>query len=56
MMKEYKEKSISPKEASKLSEEKLQGRIVVGELVDKVKPEMVEEIMKMKKRASGESK
>ena len=56
MMREYKEKSISPKEASKLSEEKLQGRIVVGELVDKVKPEMVEEIMKMKKRASGESK
>jgi 2-oxoglutarate ferredoxin oxidoreductase subunit beta len=56
MMKEYKEKSISPKEASKLSEEKLQGRIVVGELVDKAKPEMVEEIMKMKKRASGESK
>ncbi|HYB19946.1 MAG TPA: thiamine pyrophosphate-dependent enzyme [Thermodesulfobacteriota bacterium] len=56
MMKEYKERSISPKEASKLSEEKLQGRIVVGELVDKAKPEMVEEIMKMKKRASGESK
>jgi 2-oxoglutarate ferredoxin oxidoreductase subunit beta len=56
MMKEYKEKSISPKEASKLSEEKLQGRIVVGELIDKAKPEMVEEIMKMKKRASGESK
>jgi 2-oxoglutarate ferredoxin oxidoreductase subunit beta len=56
MMKEYKEKSISPKEASKLSEEKLQGKIVVGELADKAKPEMVEEIMKMKKRASGESK
>lgn len=56
MMREYKEKSISVKEAAKLSEEKLQGRIVVGELADKVKPEMVEEIMKMKKRASGESK
>ena len=56
MMKEYKEKSITVKEAAKLSEEKLQGRIVVGELVDKAKPEMIEEIMKMKKRASGGSK
>ncbi len=56
MMKEYKEKSITVREAAKLSEEKLQGRIVVGELIDKTKPEMVEEIMKMKKRASGGSK
>jgi 2-oxoglutarate ferredoxin oxidoreductase subunit beta len=56
MMKEYKEKSITVREAAKLSEEKLQGKIVVGELVDKAKPEMVEEVLKMKKRASGESK
>ena len=56
MMKEYKEKSVTVKEAANLSEEKLQGKIVVGELVDKAKPEMVEEIMKMKKRALGESK
>jgi 2-oxoglutarate ferredoxin oxidoreductase subunit beta len=55
MMKEYKEKSVPVKEASGLSEEELQGKIVVGELIDKDKPEMVEEIMKMKKRASGEA-
>lgn len=55
MMKEYKEKSVPVKEAAALSEEELQGKIVVGELVDKDKPEMVEEIMKMKKRASGEA-
>ncbi|MBM4330627.1 MAG: 2-oxoglutarate synthase [Deltaproteobacteria bacterium] len=55
MLREYKEKSVSVKEAAKLSEEYLQDRIVVGELIDKEKPEMVEEIMKMKKRASGEN-
>jgi len=55
MMREYKEKSISVKEASKLSEQELQGRMVVGELQDKEKPEMVEEILKMKNRATGES-
>jgi len=55
MMKEYKEKSVPVKEASTLAEEELQGKIVVGELIDKDKPEMVEEIMKMKKRALGEA-
>jgi 2-oxoglutarate ferredoxin oxidoreductase subunit beta len=55
MMKEYKEKSVPVKEASRLSEEELQGKIVIGELVDQDKPELVEEIMKMKKRASGET-
>ena len=55
MMKEYKEKSVPVKEASTLSEEELQGKIVVGELIDKDKPEMVEEIMKMKERALGEA-
>jgi 2-oxoglutarate ferredoxin oxidoreductase subunit beta len=53
MLKEYKEKSVSLKEASKLSGKDLQDRIVVGDLVDRDIPEMVEEIMKMKQRASG---
>jgi 2-oxoglutarate ferredoxin oxidoreductase subunit beta len=56
MLREYKEKAISVKEAAKLSEEELPGRIVVGELVNTEKPEMVEEIMKMKARASGVKK
>jgi 2-oxoglutarate ferredoxin oxidoreductase subunit beta len=53
MLKEYKGKSVSLKEASKLSGKDLQDRIVVGDLVDRDIPEMVEEIMKMKQRASG---
>jgi len=56
MMREYKEKSILTKEAEKLTEEELQGKIVVGEFVMKDIPEMVEEIRKMKQRASGEKK
>ena len=56
MMREYKENSIPAKEAEKLSEEELQGKIVVGEFVNKDIPEMVEEIQKMKERASGAKK
>jgi 2-oxoglutarate ferredoxin oxidoreductase subunit beta len=56
MMREYKEKSIPVKEAEKLTEEELQGKIVVGEFIMKDIPEMVEEIRKMKHRASGEKK
>jgi len=44
------------KEAVKLSEGKLGEKIVVGELVDKDMPEMVEEIMKIKGKASGEKR
>jgi 2-oxoglutarate ferredoxin oxidoreductase subunit beta len=53
MLEDYQKRSISSKEAAKLSEEELEDRIVVGELVDVEKPEMVEEVGKMKKRASG---
>jgi len=53
MMEDYRERSISVKEAAKLSKDELRNRIVVGELVDIEKPEMVEEIEKMKKKASG---
>lgn len=55
MLREYKEKAVPVKEAARRSKEDLQDRIVVGELIDKEKPEMVEEIMKMKKRSSGEN-
>ncbi len=55
MLREYKEKSISVKEASGLSEHELRRRIVVGELADRDQPEMVEELAKMKRRASGEA-
>jgi 2-oxoglutarate ferredoxin oxidoreductase subunit beta len=56
MMREYKENSIPAKEAEKLSEKELQGKIVVGEFVNKELPEMVEEIQKMKERAAGAKK
>lgn len=54
MLKEYKDRSIPVKEAARLSEEELEGKIVVGELVDQEKPEMVAEIQRMKNRVSGE--
>lgn len=55
MLREYKEKAISVREAAKLSAEELAARIIVGELVDKAKPEMVEEIEKIKERAAREN-
>lgn len=53
MMEDYKSRSVTGKEAEKLSPEKLKDGIVVGELVDIDKPEMVEEVKKMKNRATG---
>ena len=53
MMEDYKKRSISPKEAAKLTEDELKDRIVVGELVDMEKPEMLEEVKKMKDKARG---
>jgi len=53
MMEDYKMRSISSKEAAKLTEDELKDRIVVGELVDMEKPEMLEEVKKMKDKARG---
>jgi 2-oxoglutarate ferredoxin oxidoreductase subunit beta len=53
MLEDYKQRSISPKEAAKLSDEELKNRIVVGELADMEKPEMLEEVEKMKNQARG---
>ncbi len=53
MLEDYKKRSISSKEAGKLSEEELKDKIVVGELVDMEKPEMLEEVKKMKSKARG---
>ncbi len=53
MLEDYKKRSISAKEAAKLSEEELRDKIVIGELVDLEKPEMLEEVKKMKERARG---
>jgi len=53
MLEDYKKRSISPKEAAKLSDEELKDKIVVGELVDLEKPEMLDEVKKMKNRAQG---
>ncbi|HWU40223.1 MAG TPA: hypothetical protein VN203_21460, partial [Candidatus Acidoferrum sp.] len=54
MMQEYKEKSILVKDAARLPKEELRGRIVVGEMVEREAPEMLEEIDKIKKKVSGE--
>jgi 2-oxoglutarate ferredoxin oxidoreductase subunit beta len=53
MLEDYKNRSISSKEAAKLSDEELKDRIVVGELVDMEKPEMLEEVKKMMDKARG---
>ncbi|HSR10850.1 MAG TPA: thiamine pyrophosphate-dependent enzyme, partial [Thermodesulfobacteriota bacterium] len=54
MLRKYKKRSVTAKDAAKSSKEELRGKIVVGELVDRDAPEMLDEIAKMKKRASGE--
>jgi len=53
MLEDYKKRSITPKEAAKLSDEELKDKIVVGELVDTEKPELLEEVKKMKSKALG---
>jgi hypothetical protein len=51
MMADYRKRSIRVEKAAGLTEEELKGRIVVGELVDIEKPEMVAEINGIKARA-----
>lgn len=53
MMEDYKKRAITQKEAEKLSPEELKGRVVVGELVDIEKPQMLEEVKRMKNKAAG---
>lgn len=52
MLEDYKKRSISINEAKKISSEELKGRIIVGEFVDRDKPEMVEEVTRMIQKAS----
>ncbi len=54
MLEDYKKRSVPVEEAAKLSEEELRDRIVVGELVDVEKPEMLDQVRKMKARARGD--
>ncbi len=57
MLEDYKKRSISVQEGKKFSREELNGRIVIGEIVDLDKPEMVEEVTRIKMRAmKGEGK
>jgi 2-oxoglutarate ferredoxin oxidoreductase subunit beta len=53
MMEDYRARSIRVEKAAGLSEEERAKKIVVGELVDVEKPEMIEEIERMKARAAG---
>ena len=54
MLMDYKAKSISFKDAAKLSPEELTDKITVGELVDQTKPEMIDELRKMIKKVSSQ--
>jgi len=51
MMEDYRKRSIRVEKTAGLTEEYLKERIVVGELVDIEKPEMLEEIEKRRARA-----
>jgi len=51
MMEDYRKRSIGIEKAARLTDEELKEKIVVGEFVDSEKPEMVEEIERMKARA-----
>lgn len=53
MLENYKKRSISISEAKKLSQQELKDWVVVGEFVDRDKPEMVEEVTRMIQKASG---
>lgn len=53
MLKHFRENAISPEEAGKLSEEELEGRIVVGELGRRERPTLVEMVHEMMKEAKG---
>jgi len=50
MMQGYKNNSVNIKKIGKLKEEELEGKIVVGEFVDREGPELCEEIAKMRER------
>jgi 2-oxoglutarate ferredoxin oxidoreductase subunit beta len=51
MMEDFRQRSIRVKKAAGLTEAELNNKIVVGELVDIEKPEMMEEIERMKAKA-----
>jgi 2-oxoglutarate ferredoxin oxidoreductase subunit beta len=53
MMEDYKKRSITMKEAKNLSPEERRGKIVVGDLVDIEKPEVSQEVNKIKNKARG---
>jgi 2-oxoglutarate/2-oxoacid ferredoxin oxidoreductase subunit beta len=54
MLKHFRENAVSPEEAGKLSEEELEGRIVVGELGRRERPTLVETVHEMMREAKGD--
>jgi 2-oxoglutarate ferredoxin oxidoreductase subunit beta len=54
MLEMYRERSISVKKAAEMSPDEVGDRIVVGEFIDAVKPELCEEVAALKERARGD--
>ena len=52
MLEMYRERSISVKKAAEMNPQEIGDRIVVGELIDTVKPELCEEVAALKKGVS----
>lgn len=54
MLEMYRQRSISVKKAAEMDPDEIGDRIVVGEFVDTVKPELCEEVAILKERARGD--
>jgi len=53
MIRWFRDISIRKEEAEKMSEDKINDKIVVGEFVDRTRPEFVTEILNLNKRLGG---
>jgi len=56
MLKHFRDSAVSPEQAKELSEEELEGKIVVGEFVRRERPTLVEtvyEVLRRAKRSGG---
>jgi 2-oxoglutarate ferredoxin oxidoreductase subunit beta len=54
MLEMYRKSSISVKKAAEMSPQEIEGKIVTGEFIDTAKPELCDEIARLKEKVRGE--
>ena len=54
MLEMYRESAISVKKAGQMSPQEVEDKIVTGEFVDTVKPELCEEVARLQEKVRGE--